>query len=53
MKKWTIGKPEPKAVDTLSNQGGLSSVCAGVLASRGIDTIEKAAEFFNQQEGGN
>lgn len=53
MKKWTIGKPDPKAVDTLSKQGGLSAVCAGVLASRGIDTIEKAAEFFNQQEGGN
>lgn len=53
MKKWTIGKPDPKAVDTLSKQGGLSSVCAGILASRGFDTIEKAAEFFNQQEGGN
>ncbi|MBR4097338.1 MAG: single-stranded-DNA-specific exonuclease RecJ [Oscillospiraceae bacterium] len=53
MKKWTIGKPDPKAVDTLSKQGGLSAVCAGVLASRGIDTIEKAAEFFNQQDGGN
>lgn len=53
MKKWTIGKPDPKAVEILSRQGGLSAVCAGVLASRGIDTIEKAAEFFNQQEGGN
>jgi len=53
MKKWTIGKPDAKAVDTLSKQGGLSPVCAGVLASRGIDTIEKAAEFFNQQEDGN
>lgn len=53
MKKWTIGKPDPKAVEILSRQGGLSAVCAGVLASRGIETIEKAAEFFNQQEGGN
>ncbi len=52
MKKWTIGKPDPKAVEILSRQGGLSAVCAGVLASRGIETIEKAAEFFNQQEGG-
>lgn len=49
MKRWTIGKPDPKTVELLSRQGGLSAVCAGVLAARGIDTIEKAAEFFNQQ----
>ena len=52
MKKWTIGKPDPKAVSTLSVQGGLPQICAGVLASRNIDTIEKAADFFNQQDGG-
>ncbi len=50
MKKWIVGRPDPKAVDVLSVQGGLSPLCAGVLASRGIDTIEKAAGFFNQQE---
>lgn len=52
MKKWTIGKPDPKAVSTLSVQGGLPQICAGVLASRNIDTIEKAAEFFNQHNDG-
>ena len=52
MKKWTIGKPDPKAVELLSQKGGLSAVCAGVLASRNIDTIEKATEFFNQQDSG-
>lgn len=50
MKKWTIGKPDPKAVDTLCRQGGLPQICAGILASRGIDTIDKAVEFFNQQD---
>lgn len=48
MKKWTIGKPEQNAVDILTKQGGLTEICAGVLAARGIDTIEKAMEFFNQ-----
>ncbi|MBP1560102.1 MAG: single-stranded-DNA-specific exonuclease RecJ [Oscillospiraceae bacterium] len=48
MKKWTIGKPEPGAVSELMSRGGLPQICAGVLVSRGIDTIEKAADFFNQ-----
>ncbi len=49
MKKWIIGKPDPQAVNILSSQGGLSRLCAGVLASRGINTMEKAVRFFNQQ----
>lgn len=48
MKKWTIGKPDGQAVDILTRQGGLTEICAGVLAARGIDTMEKAMEFFNQ-----
>ena len=48
MKKWTIGKPDQQAVDILTKQGGLTEICAGVLASRGIDTMEKAMDFFNQ-----
>lgn len=48
MKKWTIGKPDPKAVELLIKQGSLSQICASVLAARNINTIEKAAEFFNQ-----
>lgn len=48
MKKWTVGKPDQSAVDILTRQGGLTEICAGVLASRGIDTIEKAMAFFNQ-----
>lgn len=52
MKKWIIGKPDQEAVRNLSLQGGLAPLCAGVLAARGIDTIEKAARFFNQNEDG-
>lgn len=51
MKKWTVGKPDPAAVNIL-RQGGLSGICAGVLAARGVDTLEKAREFFNQSEEG-
>lgn len=51
MKKWTIGKPDAAAADVLVRQGGLPKICAGVLVSRGIDTVEKAAGFFNQTEG--
>lgn len=51
MKKWTVGKPAPEAVNIL-RRGGLSGICAGVLAARGIDTLEKARDFFNQNEEG-
>lgn len=52
MKKWTVGKPEQGAVDILTRQGGLTEICAGVLAARGIDTMEKAMAFFNQNNDG-
>lgn len=52
MKKWTVGKPEQSAVDILTKQGGLTEICAGVLAARGIDTMEKALAFFNQDNDG-
>ncbi|MCM1330494.1 MAG: single-stranded-DNA-specific exonuclease RecJ [Ruminococcus sp.] len=53
MKKWTVGKPDQKAVAVLTSQGGLTEICAGVLVSRGIDAMDKALEFFNQGENGN
>ena len=52
MKKWIVKTPDQQAVETLSSQGGLARLCAGVLAARGIDTIEKAKQFFNQNEDG-
>ena len=50
IKKWQIGTPDPAAADILSRQGGLSVLAAKALASRGIDTIEKAADFFGQND---
>lgn len=47
MKKWSIGKPSPEVSAELSRKGGLSPLCASILVSRGIDTLEKAQEFFN------
>ncbi|MCH5193119.1 MAG: single-stranded-DNA-specific exonuclease RecJ [Oscillospiraceae bacterium] len=48
MKKWTIGDPDKNAAAALAAQGGLSRLCADILVSRGIDTYEKAAAFFDQ-----
>lgn len=50
MRKWTIGKPDPILSRRLANQCGLSELCMSVLVSRGIDTAEKAMEFFNYSE---
>lgn len=47
MKKWTVGNPDLNAAKTISQQGGLSGICAEVLVSRGIDSMEKAIGFFN------
>ncbi len=52
MKKWTIKNPDPQVIRTLSQYGGLTPLCAGVLAARGYDTMEKAAGFFNQGPDG-
>ena len=52
MKKWIVNKPDQQAVDALCTQGGLTGLCAGVLVSRGIDTLEKAKRFFNQDRDG-
>ncbi len=46
MKKWTVGKPDPKTAELLAENGGLTRICADILVSRGIDTTQRAAEFF-------
>lgn len=55
MKRWTIGNPDRNAAKLLSQQGGLSGICAEVLVSRGINSMEKAVSFFNadtDEDGG-
>ena len=51
MKKWTVNKPDKKLAQHISISGGLPMICAEVLVSRGIDTIEKAQDFFGIIEG--
>ncbi len=48
--KWIIKAPDEKAVRELSVKGGLSVLAAKALVSSGIDTIDKAAAFFGQQD---
>lgn len=49
--KWIINKPDENAVSQLSLKGGISRLAAKALVSAGIDTMEKAVDFFGQQEG--
>ncbi|MBQ8781881.1 MAG: single-stranded-DNA-specific exonuclease RecJ [Oscillospiraceae bacterium] len=51
MRKWTIGSPDANKTSALASAGGISQLCASVLVSRGIDTLEKAKDFFNQDDG--
>ncbi len=49
--KWKINKPDENAVSLLSSKGGISRLAAKALVSAGIDTMEKAVDFFGGQEG--
>lgn len=50
MKKWIINQADRKAVDEILKKTDLSSICAEVMASRGVDTIDGLARFFNGVE---
>lgn len=51
MKKWIIGSPcSETAVKELTLNGGISPLAAYTLVHRGIDTMQKAMEFFGQNE---
>ncbi len=47
MKKWVIHQPDAAAVSALTRGTDLTSLCASVLAARGIHTVEAAAAFLN------
>ncbi len=51
MKKWTVGKPDINAANRLAEMGGLPPLCARVLVSRGIDTVERAADLLGDGNG--
>lgn len=50
IKKWLINTPDEKAVKELSVKGGLTMPAARALVAAGTDTMEKAVDFFGQNE---
>lgn len=50
IKKWVIAPSDKNAEDILTKQGGLSVLAARTLISSGKNTLEKAADFFGEQE---
>ena len=50
LKAWKIGSPDPKQSAQLRQQGGISSLCADVLVSRGILSVEAAGKLLNAAE---
>ncbi|HAG13315.1 MAG TPA: single-stranded-DNA-specific exonuclease RecJ [Ruminococcus sp.] len=47
LKRWEIGKPNAEAAEKLHRQGGITQLCAEVLASRGIGSLERASEMLD------
>lgn len=50
MKKWTIARPDEAAVGALTRGSDLQPLCAAVLASRGIRSVQAAADFLGSEE---
>lgn len=46
MKKWFIHQPSEKAADAIRSASDLSLLCAQILASRGMETVQDAAAFL-------
>ncbi|MGN0629989.1 MAG: single-stranded-DNA-specific exonuclease RecJ [Ruminococcus sp.] len=47
MKKWQIASPDKNKAAALSRNGSISMLCAEVLTSRGINSLEEAAGLLN------
>lgn len=50
MKRWIINAPDEDIVKDLSARCDLTPLALKVMVSRGYDTLEKLAEFFNESE---
>lgn len=50
MKRWVINTPDESIVNDLSAKCDLTPLALKVMISRGYDTLEKLAEFFNESE---
>ncbi len=49
-KNWEIGSPDQQAAEMLRRQGGITKLCAEVLVSRGITSMERASAFLDAEE---
>ena len=50
LKRWRIGEPDTGIAELLCRQGSITQLCAEVLVSRGIESVEAAAELLNVTE---
>ncbi len=48
-KRWTIANPDQSTVDALFNELKIHPVLCQILVARGIDTFDKARNFFRPQ----
>ena len=47
LKRWKIGSPDSAAAAKLRMQGGITQLCAEVLVSRGIESLEAAGSMLD------
>ena len=47
LKRWKIGSPDSAAAEKLRIQGGITQLCAEVLVSRGIESLEAAGSMLD------
>lgn len=50
LKRWEIGTPDSDAAAMLAKQGGVTKLCAEVLVSRGMQSLESASAFLDETE---
>ena len=49
LKRWEIGKVDAEKSARLQKQGGISALCADVLVSRGIESVEAAGRLLDAE----
>ena len=49
-RRWEIGAPDRKKASQLALQGGITQLCAEVLVSRGIESVEEAGRLLEVRE---
>lgn len=50
MKKWRVNKPDQMLVSEFLKKCDLNKLVLEIMVSRGCDTIEKVADFFNDEQ---